>query len=139
MKMKEERRAAQRRKHRDEMRLFRARKKLMLESQRIKTINATQKTTYQAVPNVRFIYKSQEEDKGYAEKTIEERKDIATKLSEKCSNGNNKKQRPQGLYFTGDGLENDVYIVEETTTSIYPMSWNMKDERANISQSLSGT
>ena len=113
MKMKEERRAAQRRKHRDEMRLFRARKKLMLESQRIKTINATQKTTYQAVPNVRFIYKSQEEDKGYAEKTIEERKDIATKLSEKCSNGNNKKQRPQGLYFTGDGLENDVYIVEE--------------------------
>ena len=28
---------------------------------------------------------------------------------------------------------------KKTTTSIYPMSWNMKDERANISQSLSGT
>jgi hypothetical protein len=113
MKKKEERMAARRRKHRDEMRLFRARKKMMLESQRIKTIHATQGTTYQAVPNVRFIYKSQEEDKEYAEKTIEEKNNIAMELSEKCSNGNNKKQRPQGLYFTGDCLRSDVYIVEE--------------------------
>jgi hypothetical protein len=85
----------------------------MVESPKVITVHATQKTTYQAVPNVQFNYKSQEEEKGYAMKSTEEQRKIVTEASHKSVNGNNKKQCSRGFYFTVQGLGNDMYFVEE--------------------------
>jgi hypothetical protein len=107
-------RDTKRHKHAAYMRFFRlSEKKSMLESHKIITIHATQKSTFQAVPNVQFNYKSQEEEKEYATKSPREQLKLVTEASQKCANGNNKKQRPRGYYFNGHGIGDNVYIIND--------------------------
>ena len=105
-------RDTKRHKHAAYMRFFRlSGKKSMLESHKIITIHATQKSTFQAVPNVQFNYKSQEEEKEYTTKSPREQLKLVTEASQKCANGNNKKQRPRGYYSSVDTASETTFTL----------------------------
>jgi hypothetical protein len=83
----------------------------MLELPEIVTIEATQKTSFQIIPNCEYDYKSNKEIKEFSEKPVNKRFEIATKLSLKSKNGNNKKQKPSGLSFNELGFGENIYII----------------------------
>lgn len=84
----------------------------MLESPEVVTIKATQKTSFQIVPNFQFDYELKREVKEFADKPVDERDRIAMKLSLWSVNGNNKKQRPRGLGFTAQAFGKETYVID---------------------------
>jgi hypothetical protein len=87
-------------------------KNSLLELQHVVEIEATQKTTFQIVPNIQYDYKSKKVRRKFSTKSLKHRLKKATKLSRRCVNGNNKKQKPSGLAISEQAFGVDVYVID---------------------------
>jgi hypothetical protein len=85
----------------------------LLDLQHVVKIEATQKTSYQIVPNKRYDYKSKKVIRKFSGKSLKYRFKKATELSLRCVNGNNKKQKPSGLSIDEQAFGRDVYVIDE--------------------------
>jgi hypothetical protein len=84
----------------------------LLQSPGIVKIQATQKTSFQIVPNSQYDYKLKRVVKGFAKKSLEYRLEKATEMSLKYVNGSNRKQKPSGLSIDERAFGKDVYIID---------------------------